>query len=74
MKTLTSKFSTLAMLAVLSQGLLVSGCATRGSLMVQQAEQQAREQNIISQVSDAISTTEARMAKAQAENLSLIHI
>ena len=71
MKTLTSKFSTLAMLAVLSQGLLVSGCATRGSLVAQQAEQQASEHSIISQVSEAIATTEARMAKAQADNTEM---
>ena len=65
------KLSTLAMVLVVGQGVLLSGCSSHSAMMVKQVEQQSSDQQRIQQVMEALQITEARLAQAQAENAEL---
>ncbi|HVL01321.1 MAG TPA: hypothetical protein VM553_16000 [Dongiaceae bacterium] len=64
-----SSFSLFAVLALLCQSLMLSGCSTHSALMEQQVQQQTSNQDLIQKVTQALEATEARLAKAQASDV-----
>ncbi|MCG8669288.1 MAG: hypothetical protein MI867_07720 [Pseudomonadales bacterium] len=60
----------ISVLCVLLQSLWLSGCATHSSRMVQASADQVSEQAVINQVSTQLEALEARVAAAQANDVS----
>ena len=61
--------SSLILLVLIGQTLMLTGCSTTGALMAKQVRQQTGNQEIIHNVMDALQATETRYAKAQAEDV-----
>ena len=64
-----SPFSIFALLVLLCQGLMLSGCSTHSALMEQQVQQETSSQQLIQKVTHALEATETRLAKAQASDV-----
>lgn len=62
--------SSLWLYVVAIQVLMLSGCATNSYHLMQQTEQQSKDQAVIAQVSQAIQQLESRVAQAQADNVA----
>lgn len=65
------KLTTAAMVVVLAQGVMLTGCSTPGALMVKQVEQHSSDQQQVQKLMEALQITESRVAKAQASNVDL---